>query len=128
MSAPPIQLWAKNGGLPQVLPFEDRSPDGFMFTDLANNPEGRALCGWAEAGAPQRVSKMQMRLALARRGWLHDVEAYVYREGGEDELRIYYEDASEFWRTHPMTLLVQSILNKTDFEVDQLFIDAKQIL
>lgn len=123
----PVQLWSKNGGLPQKLPFQDVA-DGVIFTDLANNPEGRALCGWAEAGAPQRVSRMQMRLALAARGWLDEVEGYIYREGGDKILLIYYEDVSEIWRNHPMTVLVQNVVGKTDFEMDQLFIDAKQIV
>lgn len=44
-----MTLWQKNDGAPQSLPFQDAEADGTVWTDLANNPEGRQRCGWAEA-------------------------------------------------------------------------------
>lgn len=65
-------LYQKNGGPPQVLPKEDRLPDGTIFTNLANEPESRAILGWVEvptvAAIPAEIPMHKARKALRMRG------------------------------------------------------------
>lgn len=44
-----MQLWTKSGAAPVTLPAEDVDADGRIWTDLANNAEGRTACGWTAA-------------------------------------------------------------------------------
>lgn len=43
-----MALWRRNSGELQELPFADYDPTGTHWTDLVNNPDGRAACGWVE--------------------------------------------------------------------------------
>ncbi|PHY20824.1 hypothetical protein [Caulobacter sp. BP25] len=121
------QLYSKNGGVPQKLPESDSDPTGSMWSDLPNNPEGRAACGWVEASCPASVSRMQLRLALLEAELLDDVEAAI-AASNDRAAQIYWADASDFWRTHPMTLQFIEVLGKTEAEADALFIRAKAII
>lgn len=42
-------LWTKAGSYPGPLPAEAADAAGRIWTDLANNPEGRAATGWTAA-------------------------------------------------------------------------------
>jgi hypothetical protein len=44
-----MTLWMRAGGEPQPLPYFDQDPDQNIWSDLANNADGRAACGWVEA-------------------------------------------------------------------------------
>ena len=47
-----MALWSKAGETPGQLPFQDADPTGRVWTDLANNAEGRLACGWAHVEDP----------------------------------------------------------------------------
>lgn len=70
MSAP---LYQKNGGPPQVLPYMDTASDGTTYTNLAYEPESRAILGWVEAPTelqplPAEIPMHKARKALRMRG------------------------------------------------------------
>jgi hypothetical protein len=44
-------LWQKNGGLPQDLPYSDKDADGTPWDRLTDNVAGREACGWSKAPA-----------------------------------------------------------------------------
>lgn len=47
-----MTLYFKAGGTPQPLPARDYDGDGTSWTDLANNPQAAAACGWTAAPEP----------------------------------------------------------------------------
>jgi hypothetical protein len=105
-----MSLWAKNGGPLQQLPFQDAMPDGTVYTDLANNPEARALLGWAPSAVPEIVSRMQLRRQLLRMdrtdgqvsaGKLRDQIDDGIAASGDLDLIEYWANTSEFHRHHP---------------------------
>lgn len=63
------QLFQKNGGQPQAPPFLDLDPDGNTWTDLPNNPEGRAACGWVAAPEPPAYDPVTQLLVWGAEGW-----------------------------------------------------------
>lgn len=65
--------YSKNGGVPQIIPFEDYLPDGTILTNLANEPGSRALLGWAEVAQtipvlPEEIPMHKARKALRMLG------------------------------------------------------------
>ena len=62
--------WRKNGGAPQALPFRDIDADNNMWTDLANNEEGRAACGWTEAPAMPDYDPATQDIAWVDGAWV----------------------------------------------------------
>lgn len=65
-------LWSKNGGPAQPLPFKDTLPDGTILTDLANQPASRALLNWVEvpdtSPLPVEIPMHKARKALRMLG------------------------------------------------------------
>lgn len=144
------KLWSKNGGVPQELPERDADATGAVWSDLANNPDGLAACGWAEAPEPPPynpqkerlewndgawqvtsmvplwVSALQAELALHSVGKLDEVEAMI-AQGGNKVFEIYWRRSRDFHRNHPVLLQMTSALGMSAGEVDQLFIAASQI-
>ncbi len=87
-----------------------------------------ALNGETIDGVPQVISKMQGRMILAQNDLLDDVEAYMAAQPAISPVRIYYQDAADWHRDHPMIDTLASQLGLTGEQVDQMFIAAKQIV
>lgn len=131
-----MSLWRKNDGPPRPLPFQDSMPDGTVYTDLANNPAGRAALGWVEGLVPELVSRMQFRVMLAtlppripsedpERTLLDDFDEYLATlPRPQRELA---QGASEYRRAHQLVAAVAAHFGMTEEEVDDLFIEAKTV-
>lgn len=118
--------WSKKGGLPVPnLPRDDTEPNGTVWSDLVNNPAGRAALGWVEVGAPATISRMQARLALNAAGLLDAIEAAI--AAAPRTVQIYWEDVSELHRDHPLIEQIAGVAGLSEEQVDDLFIAAKQI-
>ncbi len=117
--------WRKNGG-PSVaeLPAYDQDAEGGVWTSLATNEEGRAACGWAEAGVPDQVGMAEARIALAEAGLLEEIDAWVASQGIEIQ---------ELWRrptirrNAPVLLSAAGARGMSADQLDQLFIRAEAI-
>lgn len=64
----------KNGGPAELLPFEDRTPDGSILTDLEHEPESRAALGWEVVSAPPAALPGHQFV------WSQDAEGWVQEE------------------------------------------------
>lgn len=71
---------------------------------------------------PQRVSRAQFLLALLDLGLLDAVEAVI--AGADRTTQINYRERLEFERSHPLIATMATVLNKTDPEIDAVFILA----
>lgn len=120
--------WIKNGQPPsRPLPYQDSEPDGTIWTNLANNPEGRAACGWEPAGVPFRVSRMQAKQYLLAAGMLGNIETAIVNSG-DPALELYWGEASYFHRDHPKLTEFFTSIGLTGQQVDEMFIAAADIL
>lgn len=117
------QLYSKNGGMPQRLPFQDSEEDGTVWTDLENSEEGRAACGWVAAGVPPIVSRMQLKQALNQADLLQTVEDNI--ASAPKTIQIYWSDTSDFHRDHPMLELFANAFGLSDEQIDAIFMAAK---
>lgn len=144
------QLWIKNGGAPQELPFMDAANNS-VYSDLANNPEGREACGWAAAPeqpehdpdvsklewvdggwevvsiTPVKVTRHQAKEALRRAGHLSAILAYIPTVDDGGELALFWSEAEDFHRNHPQLLKVGDALGLTSAQIDALFVVAHAI-
>lgn len=82
--------------------------------------------GPVPATVPERVTRAQAKIQLYRAGLLEQVETEVQAAGGETLL--WYIEAATWERQNPHVLTLASRLGLTDEQVDQLFIDAEQIV
>lgn len=76
---------------------------------------------------PEKVSRLQAKMALALTGQLAAIEAAVVdaASGQEGELALlYWNDASDFHRQHYLVQSITAGLGMTTEQVDQLFINA----
>lgn len=65
--------WSKGGAEPvDALPWQETAA-GALYTDLANNPEGRAACGWLEAS--DKPEAWPGKLVVWRKGQWRQVDA-----------------------------------------------------
>lgn len=85
------------------------------YQDLAPEPEF----------VPQRVSRMQAKLALHTGGLLDDVEAAV--AAAPREVQIYWAEVSELHRDHAILNQMTEALGWTSEQVDDLFRAAAAI-
>lgn len=65
-----MTLWQKNGGDPATLPFQDAQADGTIWTNLADNPEGRAACGWTQAPDEPPYNPATQQVAWVNGTWV----------------------------------------------------------
>lgn len=118
--------WSKNGGPAQALPNADQDATGAWWTGLADNPAGRAACGWAEAGVPDQVTMAQARIALRNAGVdLAELDAWVATQSA---------DTQEFWTRSAVIHRASTVLAAAaaargwdDAALDNLFIAAAAI-
>jgi hypothetical protein len=71
---------------------------------------------------PQVVSRMQAKMALQNAGLLASVESTV--AAGTAATQIYWADAPDFHRDHPVLLSLATALNLSSAQVDALFTAA----
>ncbi len=81
----------------------------------------------APAPVPQRITRRQGRLALLQAGLLDQVEAMMRDPGAPRDIRITYEDATEWSRDSPMILTFGQALRLTPEQVDEMFRAAAQM-
>jgi hypothetical protein len=80
-----------------------------------------------ENGVPQSVTSFQARAALHVGGWLERVEALMADPNIDPVARIAWEYAQELQRQSPTVAAFADALGLTDWQVDELFIQAAQI-
>lgn len=78
------------------------------------------------------VERAKGRIALLRAGRLDELEEFIDKARASDDLQvrevaIVYDNAAMWSRYSPTTAALQSVLNLTDEETDQLFRDAAAI-
>ena len=88
---------------PYVI-YEPKSPEQIRQAELARIPE---------------ITPWQMRKALNQLGLREQVETAV--AAGNQDVKDAWEFATYFVRTDPLVVAMQSVLGKTDAEVDALF-------
>ena len=76
---------------------------------------------------PQVVSRFQGRAALANAGHFTTVNNYMSSLPVDNLQRLAWEDAQEFRRNSPTVAAMQTLLNLSDAEIDDLFIEAATI-
>ena len=76
---------------------------------------------------PQVVSRFQGRAALANAGHFTTVNNYMSSFPVDNFQRLAWEDAQEFRRNSPTVAAMQTLLNLSDAEIDDLFIEAATI-
>ena len=76
---------------------------------------------------PQFVSRFQGRAALANAGHFTTVNNYMASLPVDNLQRLAWEDAHEFRRNSPTVAAMQALLNLSDAEIDDLFIEAATI-
>ncbi|HEX8446273.1 MAG TPA: hypothetical protein VF649_06630 [Sphingomonas sp.] len=64
-----MTLWMRAGGEPQPLPYFDQDADQNLWSDLANNPDGRVACGWVEAPAAPAIDPEIETIAWVDGDW-----------------------------------------------------------
>lgn len=79
----------------------------------------------AMAAAPQVVTPRQIRLALSQIGSRQQVEDYVNTATIDVQDSWHY--STQFERDHPMVLACKQLLNKTDSDLDALFVLAASL-
>ena len=84
--------------------YEPKSPEQVRQAELARIPE---------------ITPWQMRKALNQLGLREQVETAV--AAGNQDVKDAWEFATSFVRTDPLVVAMQSVLGKTDAEVDALF-------
>ena len=71
-----MTYWLKDGDNPQALPTEDRDADGYIWTDLENNPHGLDLCGWTQAPDQPDYDPATQTVDWVDGAWaVHDIPA-----------------------------------------------------
>lgn len=63
-------LWQKNGGTPGPLPAEAIGADGFVYTDLADNPKGIAQCGYTQAPSQPSFDPTTQQCVWVNGAWV----------------------------------------------------------
>lgn len=69
---------------------------------------------------PKVVSRMQLKRALNKMGLLPSIESAIAGSGDED-LKIYWADTSEFHRDHPVLNAMLSTIGYTSDQADAVF-------
>jgi hypothetical protein len=83
-------LYSKNGARPSDLPHADTSGEGLdslTWTDLANNAEGRAACGWVEAPEPPAYDPEVALLTWTNGAWAIEPRSAEEIAADLDQLR-----------------------------------------
>lgn len=78
---------------------------------------------------PTSIPMLNARIILSRMGLLAAVNEYIASMQGQDgiDARIIWEFALTIRRDHPLVKMLATLLNKTEVEIDQLFIAANAL-
>lgn len=117
--------WRKAAGPAGKLPFMDASAGGRVWTDLANNPEGREACGWAPAGVPDQVTRDQAVAVLRERGLLAWLEAWLATN--RPDLLAEWRGADVVRRRAPQLVAPAADMGWDDAQLDDLFFAAAAV-
>lgn len=125
--------WSKNGGIPvKNLPPHDFDAAGNRWDDLRNSEEARQACGWAPAGAPAVVSRMQLRVTLAGmasavegKSLLRTIDEFVATK--PETVQEYWNNTSEFHRDHALITQFGTELGMSPDQIDAIYIAAKGV-
>ncbi|WP_297984812.1 hypothetical protein [uncultured Campylobacter sp.] len=95
--------------------------------NLINNSDEMKLRNseFSSDGIPYKISIRQAKLALLGAGLLDDIENAM--ASTDRSVQISWEYATEFERDNPLILYFQSQLNLSKEQVDNLFIQAKEL-
>lgn len=76
-----------------------------------------------ETIVPNSVSRAQLKLALLTFNLFNDVDAFIMN-GSDLALKINWTERSTFERNHPLVTTIAAHFNKTEKEIDDIFINA----
>lgn len=117
-----------------VWPFGDdpriEITDGFGVDDLYDGASfSKSASKSLQQETPKSVTMRQARLALLNIGKLGTVDSAIASMTGiyGDAARIEWEFSSEVHRNRPLVLALAPILNMTDAQLDQLFVEASKL-
>jgi len=136
------------GGFPAVREVaegqEISSPEGYAYVPVLDKPDApngkRAVKklteesdGWEIVDAPQapvaqEVTPLQLRLAILNGDVLslEELDTAIASQGAEAQIRWNY--APYIPINHPLVLEIKDTLNLTDDQVEEIFIEASQII
>lgn len=106
----------------------DPYPAGWEWREV--DPDNKPLPGAIidEAGwympVPAKVTAAQAKLALYNAGLLDNISQAVQ---GYPPMKIYFDFATEWHRTHPYVLGMGQELGLSDAQIDELFRQAEQL-
>lgn len=100
----------------------DQAGPGWTWTEGA----GFAPPEDPPAIVPEKVSRLQARLALMSAGLLQSVEDYI-SSSGDPVLQMVWAEATEWRRDSPMIAAIGAALSLSEDQVDELFIAAGAI-
>ena len=101
---------------------EQPKQDGFYAVEVApvNNKQTWELRA-VEVVVPQSITRLQAKLQLSEIGKFSQVETLIQED---EKAKIYWNDAANFLRTDVILLYMAGILELSDAELDNLFIEA----
>lgn len=109
----------------EPTPPEDYSADRYYRLEVQDapyvvyEPKSEEQIRQAELARIPEITPWQMRKALNQLGLREQVETAV--AAGNQDVKDAWEFATSFVRTDPLVVAMQSVLGKTDAEVDALF-------
>ena len=101
---------------------EQPKQEGFYAVEVApvNNKQTWELRA-VEVVVPQSITRLQAKLQLSEIGKFSQVETLTQED---EKAKIYWNDAANFLRTDAILLYMAEILELSDAELDNLFIEA----
>ena len=101
---------------------EEPKQEGFYAVEVApiNNKQTWELRA-VEVVVPQSITRLQAKLQLSEIGKFSQVETLTQED---EKAKIYWNDAANFLRTDAILLYMAGILELSDAELDNLFIEA----
>lgn len=126
-----IQNWGGIWGQTPSIPNPLFLPNGDVVHAAATDIEygGYKLVEWIMEEEPiiipDSVTPRQIRLLLLNQNLLDDVEALLAQRPKTDQIT--WEFATEFLRTDPLLNQLATDLGLTSEQIDQFFIEAKQL-
>ena len=109
-------------GYETLIEVEQPKQDGFYAVEVApvNNKQTWELRA-VEVVVPQSITRLQAKLQLSEIGKFSQVETLTQEN---EKAKIYWNDATNFLRTDAILLYMAGILELSDAELDNLFIEA----
>lgn len=108
------------------------NPKAEAYTKIADPPSPNAQWDgtkWIEPPPyiPQVVSRFQAKAALLQAGLLTQVESLIASPSTDPLVKLAWSEAVEFYRTSPTILSLAEMLDLSEEDLDELFIQAAQV-